>query len=204
LPAPWNTELDYSPLKDSQILIVGGGSNCGRFATQLASLAGFGTIIVVGGQEEELKTFGATHIIDRHGGQYVIVQQIRDVAGDELMYAFDAINGPPNHHLAINALSSSKRGKLARIVHSRGVLDESSIHPKKAGYELKNISGISSLKPGVAIPFWKNVERYLVQGDIRPSKYAIHRGLDAQAVNEVLDRYRDGKVVAQTHFHISE
>jgi NADPH2:quinone reductase len=159
---------------------------------------------VIGGQEEELKSFGATHIIDRHGSHDTVVQQIRDIIGDELIYAFDAINGPPNHHLAINALSHSKRGKLARIVHSRGVLDESRIHPKSAGYELKNISGISSLKPAVAIPFWKNIEKYLVQGSIKPLKYAVHKGLDAQAVNDVLDCYQDGKVVAQTHFHISD
>jgi NADPH2:quinone reductase len=29
-------------------------------------------------------------------------------------------------------------------------------------------------------------------------------GLDAESVNEVLDRYRDGKKVAQTHFRVSE
>jgi NADPH2:quinone reductase len=204
LPAPWSTEASTATFGDSMILIVGGGSNCGRFATQLAKLVGFGTIVVVGGQKEELKKFGATHVVDRHGGHDTVLQNIRDIVGDELVYAFDTYNSPPGQHLAINALSRSKRGKLARLTWSRGSLDEKKIHSKEGGYELKNIVGLSHLKPEIASPMWERITEYLLRGKIYPLNYVVHHGLDTDVVNRVLDRYRDGNGVVQTHFRLAE
>ncbi|OAG02424.1 putative alcohol dehydrogenase [Paraphaeosphaeria sporulosa] len=204
LPNPWSLTESRSHLANSSILIVGGGSNCGRFATQLAKLVGFGTVVVVGGKEEELRRYGATNVVDRHGGDDFVLQRIRDIVGDDLVYAFDAFNAPVGQHLAINALSNSKEGTLARLVWSRGAVDESKIHPKQAGYVLKGVLGFSHSKPDIAIPFWKHIAEYLVGGKIKPLAYVIEQGLDSAKVNEVLDRYRDGKVVTQTHFHVSE
>ncbi|KAF9732766.1 hypothetical protein PMIN06_007063 [Paraphaeosphaeria minitans] len=204
LPNPWSSTESRSHLTNSSILIVGGGSNCGRFATQLAKLAGFGTIVVVGGKEEELRRYGATNVVNRHGGDDVVLQRVRDIVGDDLVYAFDAFNAPGSQHLAINALSKSKQGTLARLVWSRGAVDESKIHPKQAGYVLKGVLGISHLKPDIASPFWKRIAEYLVEGKVQPLAYVVEQGLDAAKVNEVLDRYRDGKAVTQTHFRVSE
>lgn len=202
LPAPWISSAGSPALKKQSILIVGGGSNCGRFATQLAALAGFGTIVVVGGDETQLKSFGATHVIDRHGGHDKVLRDIRGIVSDDLIYAFDAINNPPQQHLAINALSGSKQGTLARLTHSRGVLDESLIHEKSKGYVLKNVIGVSNLKPDVVKPFWTSVSQFLVEGKIKPLEYVVHKGLDVEKVNEVLDRYGKGERVVQTHFHV--
>lgn len=156
----------------------------------------------MGGDETQLKSFGATHVIDRHGGHDKVLASIRDVVGDDLVYAFDAYNNPPQQHLAVNALSNSKRGVLARLTHSRGVLDETLIHQKGKGYELKNVIGASTLNPEVVKPFWENVSRLLAEGKIKPLEYVVHEGLDVGKVNEVLDAYRDGKKVVQTHFHV--
>jgi len=125
------------------------------------------------------------------------------VVGDNLLYAFDAYNAPDGHHLAINALSNSQRGKLARLVWSRGALQEDKILPKQAGYELKNVLGISHLKPEASTPFWQHISEYLTQKKIRPLEYVSVKGLDVAKVNEVLDAYRDGKAVVQTHFRVS-
>jgi NADPH2:quinone reductase len=123
-PTPWTQEGKQNYLSSSSILIIGGGSNCGCFATQLANLAGFGTVVVVGGNDQELKNFGATHVVNRHGDHDTVLQRIRDVVGDDLLYAFDAYNAPNGQHLAINALSNSRTGKLARLVWSRGSVQE--------------------------------------------------------------------------------
>jgi NADPH2:quinone reductase len=203
LPAPWSS-VDRSYLADSSILIVGGGSNCGRFATQLAKLVGLGTIVVVGGKDEELRGYGATHVVDRHGGDDVVLQRVREIVGDELVYAFDAFNAPGGQHLAINALSNSKQGTLARLVWTRGAVDVSKIHPKEAGYVLKGVLGFSHSKQEIAIPFWEKIAGYLAEGQIQPLAYVVEQGLDAGKVNEVLDFYRDGKAVTQTHFRVSE
>jgi NADPH2:quinone reductase len=69
---------------------------------------------------------------------------------------------------------------------------------------LKNVLGISQLKPDVVRPFWEGLEGYLLDGSVVPLKYQVIDGLDADKVNELLDRYRDGKKVVQTHFRVSQ
>ncbi|KAF2821548.1 putative alcohol dehydrogenase [Ophiobolus disseminans] len=204
IPPPWSEDADPTTFSKSSILIIGGGSNCGRFATQLANLAGFKIIVVVGGKAAGLQKFGATHVVDRHGGHDIVLQRVRDIVGDDLLYAFDAYNGPDGQHLAINALSNLQRGKLARLVWSRGSVQEDKILPKQSGFELKNVLGISHFKPEAATPFWQHASEYLVLRKIKPLDFVTVQGLDAVKVNEVLDAYRDGKAVVQTHFRISE
>ncbi|KAF2629857.1 GroES-like protein [Macroventuria anomochaeta] len=205
IPAPWrktDVSFDYS---GATLLILGGGSNCGRFGVQFAQMAGIGKIVVVGGSEEELKRWGATHVLDRHGGDEAVIKRVRDVVGDDLVYAFDAINPPDGQHLAISALSSSKTGKVARLRFSSGAIDESKIvGEKKAGYEMRNVLGLSHMKPNTAKPFWDRVEEYLRNESLVPLKYEVVDGLNVEKVNGVLDRYRDGKKVTQTHFKVSE
>jgi NADPH2:quinone reductase len=194
IPALWrktSVSFDYA---GAVLLILGGGSNCGRFGVQLAKMAGIGKIVVVGGSEEELKRWGAMRVLDRYGGDEAVINRVRDVVGDDLVYAFDPINLPDGQHLAISALSSSKTGKLAHLRFSSRAIDESKIiGEKKAGYEMRNVLGISHMRPDTARPFWDRVEENLENKNLVPLKYEIVNGLDAEKVNEVLDRYRDGK-----------
>ncbi|KAH7123757.1 putative alcohol dehydrogenase [Dendryphion nanum] len=205
IPAPWTKDSASFDYAGTTLLILGGGSNCGRFGVQFAKLAGIGRIVVVGGSEEELKGWGATHVLDRHESNERILERIQDIVGDNLIFAFDAINLPPDQHLAISALSSTKTGKVARLRFSSGTVDESKIvGEKKAGYEMRNILGLSHTKSETAKPFWERVEDYLGNKSLIPLKYDVVDGLSAEKVNEVLDRYRDGKKVLQTHFRVSE
>ncbi|KAF2870232.1 chaperonin 10-like protein [Massariosphaeria phaeospora] len=206
IPAPWieggrRDAFDYA---GTQILIIGGGSNCGRLAVQLARLAGIGTIVVVGGNEAELKGFGATHVLDRHGGEDVVVERVRDIVGDELVYCYDAVNVPGAHMLGVKALSKFKKGKLARLVFDPSELTDGTAIVKGAGFEFRNVFGSPQMAPELMRPFWERIGGYLIEGKIVPTRYRVERGLDAEKVNELLDRYRDGKAVVQTHFRISD
>ncbi|KAF2181012.1 putative alcohol dehydrogenase [Zopfia rhizophila CBS 207.26] len=203
IPAPWSEESKTFDYAGTQILIIGGGSNCGRLAVQLAKLAGIEKIVVVGGKQDELKKFGATHVLDRHGGDEIVLERIREVVGDDLLYCYDAVNPPESQFLGINALSNTKKGKLARLVFYRHS-DTFKVVGKKAGYEVKDVFGSPHLRPELSRSFWKRIEEYLIQGNIVPTRYVVEQGLDAAKVNEVLDRYRDGKPVTQTHFRISD
>jgi NADPH:quinone reductase-like Zn-dependent oxidoreductase len=98
LPAPWTA---VAAPAGGAILVLGGGSNCGKFGVQLAVLAGFGRIVVVGGDERELKSYGATHVIDRHGTPSETVSRIREIVGDDLLYAYDTVNPPATQIVAI-------------------------------------------------------------------------------------------------------
>lgn len=202
IPAPWTSEAAEFGYTGTSLLIVGGGSSCGKFAVQLAALAGIGRIVVVGGPEEELKSYGATHIINRHLGFDAVLEQIRAVVGDELYYAFDAINMPEGQLLAANALSSHKRGRLARLLTSFGPVDESRVVGKKAGFQVVNVLGLSQLQPEIAYPFWERVPELLTSGKLRPLGFVINDGLTVENVSEVFQAYKEGKRVTKTHIHI--
>ncbi|KAL6244312.1 hypothetical protein RBB50_008554 [Rhinocladiella similis] len=203
IPAPWTPEASTFDYKNTTVLVIGGGSNCGRFGVQLASLAGIGRVVVVGGNEAELRSYGATHIIDRHGSPDEVTAKIRDVVGDELIYAYDAMNPPETQFIGINALSATKRGKFARLL-PLGPVDETHVKPKKEGWELVNVFGSSHFRPDLCKPFWERLPRYLVEKKIRPTEFTVSKGLSAEKVNTLLDAYRDGKKVTKTHVHVRE
>ncbi|KAH8692042.1 putative alcohol dehydrogenase [Talaromyces proteolyticus] len=201
IPAPWlpaAKDFDYA---NTTILVVGGGSNCGQFGVQLAKLANVGRIIVVGGDQTKLKSFGATHVIDRHAGYDTILAKIRDIVGDDLVYAYDAISPPDGQLLALNALSSSKKGALARLI-PLGKVDESKVLGKGAGFDVRDVFGSSQAHPKLAAEFWSRVPYYLETGQIKPQDYVVKKGLSADSVNEVLDAYKEGKRVTKTHIHL--
>jgi NADPH2:quinone reductase len=201
VPAPWTEAAKIFDYKGATVLILGGGSNCGRFAVQLAKLANIGTIVVVGGSEQELKSYGATHVLDRHGGEEVVLERIRKVVGDDLIYAFDAVNPPTDQILGLNALSSSKKGKMARLL-PLGPIDKTKVVGKQAGFELLDVFGSSQAKPELAYPFWERVPDYLTSGKIKSLEFTVKQGLTAENANAVLDAYRDGERVSKTHIHI--
>jgi NADPH:quinone reductase-like Zn-dependent oxidoreductase len=202
IPAPWSQEASTFDYAGTSLLVVGGGSSCGKFGVQLAKLAGIGRIVVVGGPVDELTSYGATHVIDRHGGHDAVLGRIRDIVGDELLYAYDAVNPPEGQVLAINALSNTKRGALARLLPIPIPIDESKLSKKQAGYDLLDVFGSSQTDREFVTPFWQRVAGWLVEGKIKPLKFVVRKGLDAAQVNEVLDALRDGKPVTKTHIHI--
>ncbi|KAJ4390565.1 hypothetical protein N0V93_004161 [Gnomoniopsis smithogilvyi] len=202
IPAPWTAKAKEFDYAGTTLLVIGGGSSCGKFGVQLAKLAGIGRIVVVtGSAEDELKQWGATHIISRHGGYDTVLGRIRDVVGDDLVYAYDAISPPEEQILALNALSSHKKGALARLLPT-GPVDESKVLGKKAGFDVRNVFGSSQMWPELAGEFWARVPEYLETGKIVPLGYVVQEGLDAGNVNEVLDAYRAGKAVTKTHIHL--
>ncbi|KAL1847890.1 hypothetical protein Plec18167_004854 [Paecilomyces lecythidis] len=193
LPAPTTPEAKSFDYASQTILVIGGGSNTGHFGIELAKLAGFGRIVTVAGlhKEAELRAIGATHVIDRHADN--VLEQIRAIVGDDLIYAVDVVNDGANQELGVAALSNSKKGILATLLRTEGSLDEKRIGPKKAGYERRFTIGASALYPELTVPFWENLPRWIQSGDLTPTKYQVVEGLDPAKINGVLDLYKEGK-----------
>lgn len=202
IPAPWTQQAKTFDYKNTTLLIVGGGGFAGRYATQLADLAGIGQIVVVGGAEEELKRYGATWVLDRHGDQETVLERIRAVVGDDLVYAFDAVNMPAGQLLALNALSEHKKGYFTRLLAIP--IDYSKVQSKKAGFEVKDVLGISSDRPEICREFWKRLPEYLEQGLLIPIKegYEITTGLVADSANQILDAFKQGGRVKHAHVNL--
>ena len=187
IPAPWAPEARTFDYRNATILIIGGGSFAGRYATQLAKLAGIGRIVVVGGSAEVLKSYGATHVLDRHGSQDAILESIRAVVGDDLVYAYDVVNMPAGQLLGLNALSGHRKGYFTRLLPLP--IDHGKVLNKAAGFEVGNVLGISSERAELCREFWKSLPGYLESKDLVPKQkgYQVTSGLVADDVNGILD-----------------
>ena len=202
IPAPWSPEAETFDYQKSTLLIIGGGSFAGRYATQLAKLAGIGRIVVVGGSQEVLEGYGATHVLDRHGTQDAVLESIRAIVGDDLIYAYDAVNMPAGQLLALNALSGHKKGYFTRLLPLP--IDHAKVLNKAAGFEVGNVLGISSERPELCREFWRRVPEYLEKKLLMPMQggYQVTSGLAADRVNDILDSFQDGGRVKHAHVHL--
>ncbi|RAQ66137.1 zinc-binding dehydrogenase family oxidoreductase [Aspergillus flavus] len=193
---------DYA---NEAIVIIGGASNSGKFALQFARLVGFGKIITTakirndGGQS--LRDLGATHVIDREAAD--VEGQIRAIVGNELLYAFDTVNGSYtgsiSHQLALSLLSTTRKGSLATLV--RGEADPDIAASKKAGIRKNQVLGVSDLHKELASMFWVTIPGWIEKGQLKPLDFRVIEGLDVVKVNALLDDYRDGRTATKTHVH---
>ncbi|OAA71099.1 Alcohol dehydrogenase superfamily, zinc-type [Akanthomyces lecanii RCEF 1005] len=188
-------EFDY-PSKT--ILILGGGSNCGKAAIQLSRLVGFGTILTVASKspekEAKLKQLGATVVVDRHSPS--LQEDVREAVGDDLVYAVETVSqGEKGHTLGVSALSNNARGTLVTITH--GTVDESAIGEKRAGYEKRFTVGSSHVYPEFGEKVWSELPKWIQSGNIVPFSFRTIRGLDAAAVDAAIDEYRSGEEVVK-------
>ncbi|RGP63793.1 hypothetical protein FSPOR_8400 [Fusarium sporotrichioides] len=203
LPPPFNTDSSQSQQHEGHsIVVVGGGSNCGRYTVQFASLSGlFSTIVAVAGPRHfaALEAFGPTHVVDRHGDEYEVIERIRAIVGDDCMYVIDAVNH--EHTLGVACLSNSKRGRMATLCP--GEADLARIPFKTVGFEKVFSAGLSHNAPNLARKFWTALPRWLLSGHLKALEWDVIHGLNAEDINYVWDLYRDGKAPKnQVHVHL--
>jgi NADPH:quinone reductase len=200
LPFPGTPEAASFDFASQKVVIVGGGSNIGKLATQFAKLAGIGTIITIASLSgaEILKSFGATHVIARQDSD--IEEQVRAIVGDELLYVYDAISMGEGHNLGVSLLSNSKKGMF--VSNLQGKASEAVLAKKREGIEEKFIRGFSHSIPEFGQLFWKEFPTWLEAGQIKPLKFKVIEGLDADSVNHALDEYGEGRSGERYHVHL--
>ena len=199
---PGSESFDY---KSQTLVVIGGGADTGKLGVQLAHLVGIGRIIAIASlsSEEQLRSFGASHVLDRHLPNAELKARMADIVPEAeggVVYIFDVANA--NHTLAVSLLSSTRKGVVAGLQPDQGV-DESSIGEKKAGYEVKFTSGnCAAVKEPLGKMFWKSLPGWIEAGKIKPLDFkVIEGGLNAVEVNRVLDEYRDGRNPGRWHVH---
>jgi NADPH:quinone reductase len=202
IPPPFSSNeeamtFDYAA---QSLVIIGGGSNCGKLGVQFASLAGIGKIIVVAAASNasELRSYGATDIIDRHASNEEIKSRVQGITGDDLVYVLDTIN--TEFTLAVSLLSSTRNGKVVTLLNGR--VDTAKIGDKNAGYRINQTYGSSHSIGDFGRDFWKELPVWMESGKIKPLDFkVVEEGLTANGVNKVLDDYRDGKNSGKWHVH---
>lgn len=166
---------------------------------------GFGKIITTASVStaEELKTLGATHVIDRKLSDSEIKAEVQKIVKHDLVYVFDTINVGPGISLGVSLLSTSKRGALASV--AGGAVDASAAEfaDKKAGFEVRNVLAFPWAQPDLGASYCEHVGVAITRGVIKPAKYSVVERLDLAAVNKVLQDYTEGKAVLQPHIHMT-
>jgi NADPH:quinone reductase-like Zn-dependent oxidoreductase len=118
--------------KEEWLLIWGGSTITGQFATQLAVLSGLKVITVTSAKTHPLsRQLGAAHVVSRDGmSDEAIVEEIRRVAGDKVTRAIDLV-GPKTVPLVMQCCSSTLPvaiAPLAMISSSEVVPPQFTIH----------------------------------------------------------------------------
>jgi len=101
-------ESDHGKYSNEPLFIVGGSTTIGQFAIQLGKLSGFSPIITTASPHNSdlLKSFGATHVIDRKLDQDAIVAEVRKITSEPIKLIFDAISIPTTQGVAYDILAS--------------------------------------------------------------------------------------------------
>jgi NADPH:quinone reductase len=180
------------------VVILGGGTNCGKLAIQFAKLAGIGSIVAIASASSEhlLLNLGVTHFIDRRSAG--IDDQVRAAIDGEVLNVYDTYG---NIDLGVSLLSERQKGTLVHLTH--GKISEEVIAKKKASFVQKSMKGFSDSIPAFGKRFWKQFPLWLKTGDIRPLSYIAIEGMNVNKINEVLDSYRDGKGGDRYHVRLS-
>jgi len=155
------------------ILIWGGATSAGRMAIQLATLAGLTVIATASpANHKVLLDLGATHVVNYRASD--AVAQIRALAGDDLVYAFDTV-GAVSSQQCWEALSSTRPSKLVYIAAPPDVLG----HAEK--YAPKQVSILHGLGSGYMYPeigegFITAVAGWLAEGRVLPNNVMLLEG----------------------------
>lgn len=192
IPSPFalNTGSNYDSVS---IAILGGGTNVGQFAVQLARNAGIGKIIVIAGpsNQDRLMAMGATSVIDRHESREAIARQIQNLTGSNggtLLYNCATLDVD----LANLILSPDRPSKLRSLMP----IEEADAEKLKSQRPLCDASFLADvtnekLQP-YAEKFWQELTRWLTDGKILPTDYQTIEGLEkVKEINEALDGYGD-------------
>lgn len=192
IPPPFVQPNDFDYI-GSSIVILGGGTNVGQLALQLAKIAGIGNIIVVAGvsNTSRLKSMGATHVIDRHGSPTDIAKQIHAITGpDGATQVYSCAQLPVDLMTSLLPVGkpSSLRALLPIEAEEQQVLR--SQHPLCDASYIDDLTN-DSMEPYVE-QFWTQVPRWLEEGKILPTDFKVVNGLEkVKQINEALDAYRD-------------
>ena len=193
IPAPFPETAERVDNGSVSLVVIGGGTNVGKLAVQLARIAGIGQIIVVAGASNSahLKSMGATHVIDRRNSPEDIAKQVQSMVGaDGASYVYDCAN--MQFDLAAAILSSSKPSRLRTLLPIEGEEMEKlkALRPK---CDAAFISASNAILVSQVQDFWAQVPRWLQKREILPTEYRVVDGLDkVKEIDEALDAYRDG------------
>ncbi|KAJ3189655.1 hypothetical protein HK101_008808 [Irineochytrium annulatum] len=166
--------LDGKGVNGKHILVWGASTSVGHIVVQAASKLGLKVIATASPKyHAEIKSLGASHVIDYRAAD--VVAQIRAIAGDDLVFAFDTV-GKDSSIKGIEALSNSKPAKIAVIAaQPEELADALKASPNKSA---ERVFGSAHANPHFVLPFLDVLARWLNSGEFKPQRVRVLGGLD--------------------------
>ncbi|KAI6033356.1 chaperonin 10-like protein [Pisolithus marmoratus] len=174
------------------ILVSGASSSVGCYVIQLARCSGFSPIIAIasGSHEENLRSLGATHVVDRHLNSENQKKVIASITTAPIDVAYDAVSFPETQRVAFDVLAPN--GTL--VVTTRPAVKED----QGKGRKVVVVRGTphapanKELCQGV----WGALEQWLANEIIKPGLFeALPNGL--HGIPEGLRRMRENQANAK-------
>lgn len=166
---------------DTPLVVLGGSSSVGRYVIQLAKYSGFHPIITTSSLKhaDELKSLGATHVIDRNAS---VVAEVRKLTDKPISIVFDAVSSADTQQAGVDVLAAG--GKLITVTP---------VSVKAEDKEIIYVVGSASLHPELLTSLYgKELYGFLERGVLKPSNHEIIGGL--AAIPEGLNRLQNNQV----------
>ncbi|GJJ08286.1 hypothetical protein Clacol_002496 [Clathrus columnatus] len=167
LTPPW-TPGGEGKYKGQGILVLGGSATVGQSVIQLAKLSGFDPIVVTASPHNEqfVKSFGATHVIDRHSD---VVPELQRGFPKGFKYIYDAIGISSTQRIAWSVLASE--GSLA-VVNPLEDWLVTEIEKDKTK-EVVYVYGIMYVHRDLGRGLFAALGEYLEAGKIKPTEIEV-------------------------------
>ncbi|KAK7975395.1 hypothetical protein PG989_013858 [Apiospora arundinis] len=191
------------------ILINGGTSSVGKYAVQLAKMAGLFVVATASKRNHELlKQLGADATVDYNDADWV--DQVKKVTHDGLEYAFDCISEKETTPVVAQCLSPTKGGHIMCILPRKTaelpeelqskVRVESTIAYSVFGRPLKygdfdNYGGETPADKAFWEKYLALLPEYLESGRVKPNKVKEFGGLED--IQKGFEIHAQGKVSAE-------
>ncbi|EXK79642.1 hypothetical protein FOQG_15778 [Fusarium oxysporum f. sp. raphani 54005] len=193
IPLPGSSKAKSYNYSSIKLVVFGAGTNVGKFIVQLACITGFGTIVAVASPSafKDLKSYGATHVIDRHSQD--IVAQVLKIVGDDLQYVIDATPGAsaePDRNLEVFKQAG---GSLVQLSVGDAFKDSSKSAAEAKGVSLRRIFADYSIQPQFAAEWIPLFQAWLKEGKIQVPSIQVIPTLDAGKINAALDDVKAAK-----------
>ncbi|KAL7267195.1 hypothetical protein RUND412_010227 [Rhizina undulata] len=176
------------PNSTKSILILGGASNVGQFAIQLARIVSIENIITTASpkNKELCLKLGATHFFNR--SDEGAASKIKGIFGEDLRYAFDAISSEDTQRIAMEAMADNHKVHLTTV--NQPVKDRSTFPRKSVEPAWDVVYGYTHIQKEYSVPFFSNVDSWLASGQLIPAPKEVVGGLEK--INEALERLEAG------------
>ncbi|KAL7273532.1 hypothetical protein RUND412_003612 [Rhizina undulata] len=177
------------PNSTKSILILGGASNVGQFAIQLARIAGIENIITTASpkNKELCLMLGATHFFDR--SDEGAASKIKALFGEDLRYAFDTISSEDTQRIAMEAMADNHKVHLKTVkppVKDRSTFPKKSVEPEWNFF----VYGCTHIQKEYSVPFFSVVDSWLASGQLVTAPMEVVGGLEK--TNEAFKRLEAG------------